>query len=75
MKYLLVTAFASLLASSAFAADISKAEQTAQFRVKVATCKADAKAHGVQTASSAFYSYMGACVDRVSVAVAIEPAK
>lgn len=74
MKYALIAA-SILFASHANAADISKAEQTAQFRVKVATCKADAKVHGVQTASSAFYSYMGACVDRVSVAVAIEPAK
>jgi hypothetical protein len=75
MQYLLTIAFSVLLASSAFAAEQSKAEQSAIFRVKVANCKAQAKAHAVATSSAEFFSYMGECVDRVTVAVSTVPTK
>jgi hypothetical protein len=75
MKKIALIAASLFIASTAHAADQSKAEQTAIFRVKVATCKAQAKEHGVKTASSEFYAYMGECVDRVNVAVDTTPAK
>ena len=61
--------------TAGYAADLTKGEESATFRVKVATCKATAKADGVKTNSSAFYGYMGACLDRVNVAVNVTPAK
>ena len=66
MKYLLALSFASLLAGNAFAADKPKAQATAEFRLKVATCKADAgKAN-----TSDFYRRMADCVDKVVVTIA-----
>jgi hypothetical protein len=53
----------------------TKAEASAIFRLKVATCKADAKSAGVRTTTPDFYAYMGTCLDRVTVAVNIEPSK
>jgi hypothetical protein len=73
MKYLLIASFASLLATTAFAAEISKTQQTAEFRVKAAVCKAQAKGASIALASSEFYTYMGTCLDRVNVAVSITP--
>jgi hypothetical protein len=74
MKYLILSA--TLLASStAFAADKSKALDTAEFRVKVAVCKADSKEHGVKAASTTFYTYMAGCLDRVTVATNVAEAK
>ncbi len=67
MKMILALSFATLLASNAFAA--SKGEDSANFRLKVATCKATAKTDGVKTNDAAFYAYMGACLDKVTVAV------
>jgi hypothetical protein len=66
MNYLLAISFALVLASSAHAADISKAQATAEFRLKVATCKADAG----KPNSSDFYRRMADCVDKVTVTVA-----
>lgn len=62
-----------LINGSAFAG--SKAQDTAEFRVKVAACKAEAKEHKVKTSSAEFYGYMGACLDRVTVAVNVAPVK
>jgi hypothetical protein len=73
MNYILAAAFTVLLASSAFAADISKAQETAEFRVKAAVCKAQSKEAGIKQTTPDFYSYMADCVDRVSVAVNITP--
>lgn len=69
MKYLLASTAVLFTITSAQAADQSKAEQSASFRLKVATCKATAKADGVKSTTAGFYSYMGACLDRVTVAV------
>ena len=69
MKMILALSFATLLASNAFAGDLTKGEESAQFRVKVATCKAMAKADKVKTNDAAFYGYMSACVAKVEVAV------
>ena len=54
------------------AAELGKAGQSAEFRLKVAVCKADAKDSGVKTASTDFYNYMAACIGRVNVAVNLE---
>jgi hypothetical protein len=69
-KYLVILASLAI-ASTAHAADQSKAEQSAAFRLKVATCKAQAKESGVKTNSSDFYAYMGPCLDKVTIAVNI----
>ncbi len=69
MKYLIL-ATALLASSSAFAG--SKAEASAAFRLKVATCKATAKTDGVKATTPDFYGYMGACLDRVTVAVNLQ---
>ncbi len=61
--------------TAGYAADISKAQETAEFRVKVASCKAIAKTDGVKASSSEFYGYMAGCLDRVTVAVNVAPAK
>lgn len=73
--YASAAAFILLLNGSAFAADLSKAEQSAGFRLKVASCKAQAKTDAVKATSSAFYSYMAGCIDRVTVQVAWAPVK
>lgn len=62
-----------LLAGSAYAADLSKGEQSAAFRLKVASCKAQGKADGVKQTTSAFYTYMAGCIDRATVNVAWAP--
>jgi hypothetical protein len=72
MKTILLASAALLIATSAYA---GKAEDSATFRVKVVTCKASAKTDGVKTNSAEFYSYMGGCLDRVTVAVNLAPAK
>jgi hypothetical protein len=63
----------SLLASQAYTAELSKGEQAAGFRLKVASCKAQAKTDSVKQTSSAFYTYMAGCIDRVTVNVAWLP--
>ena len=70
MNYFLAISFAALLASSAQAAELSKAGQSAVFRVKVAECKAQAKEAGVKAASVEFYTFMAPCIDKVTVNVA-----
>lgn len=70
MQYLLALAFASLMASTAFAAERSKATESAIFRVRVAECKTQAKAAAVATNSVEFYTFMAGCVERVTVTVA-----
>lgn len=65
----------SLLTSQAFAAELSKAEQSAGFRLKVASCKAQAKTDGVKATTSAWYTHMAGCIDRVTVQVAWAPVK
>ena len=67
MNYILAIAFALVLASSANAADISKAQTTAEFRVKVAACKAESG----KPNSSDFYRAMAACIDKVSVTTTV----
>ncbi len=67
MKYLLASTALIFAISTAQAG--SKAEDSAAFRLKVATCKATAKADGVKSTTPDFYGYMGACLDRVTVAV------
>lgn len=74
MKTILIAA-SLLVTTSAFAAEQSKGEASAEFRMKVATCKATAKTDGVKTNSPDFYSYMGGCLDRVHVAVNVDGAK
>jgi|HubBroStandDraft_1064217.scaffolds.fasta_scaffold05219_5 hypothetical protein len=64
-----------LIGSQAFAAELSKGETTAQFKLKVAACKAEAKESGVKTSSADFYSHMAGCIERVTVAVQIAPEK
>lgn len=74
MKYLILSA--ALLASTAsFAAEKSTPQQTAEFRVKVAVCRSDAKEHGVKSTTVAFYSHMAGCLDRVTVATNVVEAK
>jgi hypothetical protein len=52
-------------------ADVSKAQATAEFRVKVAACKASSgKAN-----SSDFYRKMADCVDKVVVTTTVASAK
>ena len=73
-----VSAAASILAlniSGAYAA--SKGEDSAAFRLKVASCRAQAKTDNVKATSSAFYTYMAGCIDKVQVTwnVAKEEAK
>jgi hypothetical protein len=58
------------MASSAFAAEQSKATQSAIFRVRVAECKTMAKAASVATSSVEFYTFMAGCIDKVTVTVA-----
>jgi hypothetical protein len=72
MQYLLAVAFAALLASSASAAEISQSKATASalFRVKVAQCKDQAKAAGVKTTTTEWYTSMAGCIDKVTVTVA-----
>jgi hypothetical protein len=45
------------------AAEISKAQATAEFRVKVAMCKSEAGKNN----SSEFYRAMAACIDKAEV--------
>jgi len=73
MIYLLSTAVVLFAITSAHAG--SKAEDSATFRLKVATCKATAKADGVKSTTPDFYAYMGTCLERVTVAVNIEGSK
>jgi len=70
MPYLLALAFASLMASSAFAAEQSKATQSAIFRVRVAECKTMAKDAQVKANSTEFYTFMAGCIDKVTVTIA-----
>ena len=72
MHYIFAIAFALVLASSANAAEaqLSKAGQSAVFRVKVAECKAQAKSTGVKANDSAWFAFMGSCVDKTTVTVA-----
>lgn len=71
--YASAAAFVLLLNGSAFAGELSKGEQSAGFRLKVASCKAQAKTDSVKQTSSAFYTYMAGCIDRVTVNVAWAP--
>lgn len=75
MKYLLTASILALSIGAVNAADLSKGEASAQFRLKVAACKAEAKDSGVKTASAEFYSHMSGCLDRTTVAVNVVPAK
>lgn len=67
MKTIVTASILALLSTAAFAA--SKGEDSAVFRMKVATCKTMAKTDGVKTSEPAFYAYMGTCLDKVTVAV------
>jgi hypothetical protein len=72
-KFFLASSFAMivLISSQAFAADASKAQTTAEFRVKVATCKATSgKAN-----TSDFYRAMASCIDKVTVTTTVASAK
>lgn len=73
MKYLLTASILALSIGAVNAADLSKGEASAQFRLKVAACKAESKASGVKTSSADFYSHMAGCIERVTVAVNITP--
>ena len=70
-KLFIALAFASPLANTAFAADVSKAQTTAEFRVKVAACKASSG----KPNSSDFYRAMAECIDRVTVTTVVASAK
>lgn len=61
----------ALISSQAFAADASKAQTTAEFRVKVAACKATS---GKATTSD-FYRAMASCIDKVTVTTTVASAK
>lgn len=64
-------AMIALISSQAFAADVSKAQSTAEFRVKVAACKTTSgKAN-----TSDFYRAMAACIDTVTVTTTVASAK
>lgn len=63
----------SLLTSQAFAGELSKGEQSAGFRLKVASCKAQAKTDGVKAITSAWYTHMAGCIDRATVNIAWLP--
>ena len=75
MKTILALTTFALLSSTAFAAEKSTPQQTAEFRVKVAVCRADAREHGVKSTTVAFYSHMAGCLDRVTVATNVAEAK
>ena len=69
MKYLVI-AISILASSGAFAAEASKATQSALFRVRVAECKDQAKATQVKATTVEFYTFMAGCIDKVTVTVA-----
>lgn len=71
--YVSAAAFVLILNGSAFAGELSKGEQSAAFRLKVASCKAQAKTDGVKAVASAWYTHMAGCIDRVTVQVAWAP--
>ena len=58
------------IVGSAFAGPLD----TATFRLKVASCTAQSKDAGVKKATPNFYTYMSSCLDRVTVAVNVQPA-
>jgi hypothetical protein len=67
-KYLIASTIAiALISSQAFAADVSKAQSTAEFRVKVAACKATAG----KPNTSDFYRAMAECIDHVTVTTVV----
>lgn len=72
-KFFLASSIAmiALMSSQAFAADASKAQTTAEFRVKVAACKATSGKNN----TSDFYRAMAACIDTVTVTTTVAAAK
>ena len=57
----------ALISSQAFAAEVSKAQTTAEFRVKVAACKATSG----KPVTSDFYRAMAECIDKVTVTTVV----